>query len=271
MYPHHERAIAQLTAELQADPTVLALLLGGSIAKGREQPESDVDFVLITTAEEFARRQASGELQYFSREATPWPGGYAEGKWLDLAFLAEVADHGSEPARAAFSHVRVLFSRVAGLDDLLARIPVYPEAARAAKMRAFYSQVDLLTWFVDEAEKRADPYLLSWATTHLTLFGGRLILAYNRILFPYHKWFTYELRRAPEQPPEFQARFDALLAHPDSATAHAFHACLTEWRDWGVDRRQAVVQFIFDTEWTWRDGRPALAELMRRPRAAAAA
>src|SRR5690349_3904936 len=95
MYPHHERAIARLVAEMRDDPRYLALLVGGSIAKGRERSDSDVDLILVVTAEEFARCQAAGEIQYLNREIAVWPGGYVEGKILDRRFLMEVADHGS--------------------------------------------------------------------------------------------------------------------------------------------------------------------------------
>ncbi len=260
MYPHHERAIARLVSEMRDDPRYQALLVGGSIAKGRARPDSDVDLILVVDDAEFARRSAEGTLQYLNTASADWPGGYVEGKYVSAQFLAEVADHGSEPARAAFQGVIIGFSHRADLAALVARIPVYPEQTRATKLAAFYTQVEVMTWFVPEAEKRGDAYLHGWASSNLALFAGRLILAHNRILFPFHKWFMYEVRHAPDQPPTFMACLEAHLAQPDTATAQALRDCIAGFHDWGLTRRQAFARYITDTEWSWRSGFPPLAD-----------
>jgi hypothetical protein len=260
MFPHHARAIARLTEEVRKDPRYLALIVGGSIAKGRERPDSDVDLVLVATDAEFARRLDAGDIQYLNTDIADWPGGYAAGKIVDRQFLVDAADHGSEPARSAFAGARIAYSRLPDLAEIIARIPVYPEAERPGKMASFFSQVVTLNWFVPEAEKRADPYLLAWACSNLVLFGGRLILAHNRILFPYHKWFMYELRRAPDRPADLVERAEALLARPGKETAQAFRDCVIGFRDWGVTHRQAFARFIIENEWNWRAGRPPLGD-----------
>jgi hypothetical protein len=260
MYPHHQQAIDRLAAELRDDPRYLAMIVGGSIAKGRERPDSDVDLVLVATDAEFARRREAGDIQYLNTEIAGWAGGYVEGKIIDWQFLLDAADHGSEPARAAFAGARIVYSHLPDLAALIARIPIYPEAERAGKMASFFSQVVTLNWFVPEAEKRADPYLLTWASSHLALYGGRLILAHNRILFPYHKWFMYELNRAPDKPADFMPRLEALLARPGRETAQAFRDCVVEFRDWGLTSRQAFARFIIENEWNWREGQPPLSD-----------
>ncbi len=47
MYPHHERAITRLTEHYQNDPTVLALLISGSVARGWNREDSDVDYLVV--------------------------------------------------------------------------------------------------------------------------------------------------------------------------------------------------------------------------------
>lgn len=261
MEAHHQRVIDRLAAAFEADPHVLALIIGGSIAKGWAKPDSDVDIAIVVTDEEYQRRAAANAYHYFNRDMCDYDGGYVDGKVVNLDFLREVADHGSEPARAAFVGAFAAFSRCAEIDDLLPRIPVYPEPEREAKIRAFYSQVLILNWYVPEAEKRHDNYLLTHAVSDLALYGGRLILAHNRILYPYHKWFTHVLRSAPDKPADLLCRMDELLAHPCGATAQAFSDCVGGFRDWGVTMGQAVVQFMVDSEWNWRyGGRTPLAD-----------
>jgi predicted nucleotidyltransferase len=69
----HPRAIDRLAAELGGDPRYLAALLGGSIARGTELADSDVDLVLIASPGESARREAEGDFGYVNGAPTPRP------------------------------------------------------------------------------------------------------------------------------------------------------------------------------------------------------
>lgn len=255
MHPHHQQTIERVTEHFRADPTVLALIIGGSVAKGWESETSDVDILLVVSAEEFARRVAAGQQLYFTRDFCDYEGGYVDGKFLDVAFLEEVAEHGNEIARAAFYGTKIAFSRDPQIDALIQRIPVYPEAARDARLKAFYSEVVVGNWFMQEACKRGDKYLMIYAASEMTLFGGRLILAYNRMLYPFHKWLMHEVTRAPEKPANYLALVDALLDTPNVETAQAFTDALTAYHDWGVSLGECFVNFTRDREWNWRGQR----------------
>lgn len=254
MEAQHQRVIERLTELFADDPRYPALIVGGSVAKGRARPDSDVDILLVATDEEYARHAATQDFWYLNREICDYEGGYAEGKIIDMQFLLDVAAHGSEPARAAFVGAFVAYSRIPELQQVLERIPVYPEHERQEKIESFYSQVLLLNWFVREAEKRDDRYLLLHAVSDLVLYGGRLILAHNRILYPYHKWFMYEVQRAEHKPADFLELIEHLLAQPGTIYAQAFSESLINFHDWGVTYEQAVVRFMQDTEWNWRLG-----------------
>ncbi|MFN8528624.1 MAG: hypothetical protein U0670_08450 [Anaerolineae bacterium] len=258
LYPHHVATIEKLTAHFQADPTVLALIIGGSLAKGWGSESSDVDFMLVVTDEEYARRLQTFDLLYFSRDFSDYEGGYVDGKIIDMAYLHDVLDHGSEPTRAAFLNAIVQFSRIDGLERLIANIIEYPEADREEKMRSFYSQVLLGTWYVGEAVKRNNPYLLARTTADLTLFGGRLILAYNRLLYPYHKWLLRQLENATDKPEGFMDLTLAVLNQPGNESAQAYCEAIVQYRDWGVSFPEAVQYFTRDREWNWRGQKPPI-------------
>ncbi len=261
MRPHHRRAMERVVARFRDDERFLALLLGGSVVRGLAVETSDIDILLVATDEEYARRQQTDEFSYYDTEDCDYPGGYVDGKILNLAFLREAADHGSEPTRASFAGVLVGFSRLPELPDLLARIPVYQEAERAEKIPAFYGQIQLAArYFIPEAERRHDPYLMMQSTANLCLYASRLVLAENRILFPSHKRLMETVGRAPDQPEGFQERIAALLAQPGAATAQAVLDCIEAYRDWGITFRQAVSREMQDTEWRWRTSRPDLAD-----------
>ena len=152
MRPQHQRTVDRLIERFSADPAFDALLIGGSIARGWEREDSDVDIILLAGEQEHARRAPKFDLHFFSRDFSDYPGGYVDGKIVDLAFLEEVAEKGSEPARAAFVGAIVAYSRCPGLAELLARITAYPETERQEKIRTFYAQVQALQWYMGEVE-----------------------------------------------------------------------------------------------------------------------
>ncbi len=256
--PQHQRVIDRLVELFKDDPRFPAMIIGGSVAKGRALPNSDVDILLIASDEEYARRAAKNDFWYVNTEVCDYPDGYAEGKVVDLQFLRDAADHGSEPARAAFFNAFIGYSHIPELEALLQHIPVYQDQDQHEKLISFYSQVIVANWMVREAEKRQDAYLMTQAVANMTLYGSRLILAFNRTLYPYHKWLMYELRHAEKQPANFIELMEQLLVQPNKGHAQAFCDCLSSFHDWGVPYDQLIVRFLRDSEWNWRDGRAPL-------------
>ncbi len=256
MYPHHQRAIDKFAEHMRTDPTCLAVIVGGSVAKGLESENSDVDVMLIVTDEEFARRESSGELAYWSPDFTDYPGGYVDGKFVSFDYMEKVARCGSEPARAAFDGAFIAWSHVPGLEELLARITLYPEHERQGKLQSFVSQLLCLQWYAQEAQKRNDIYLMNWTGVRTVLFGYRLILAYNRILFPYHKWVTAYVQRAPEKPEQLVERAEQLLQAPSREGVDAFINSILKFREWEMPPKGWPNRFMQDTELTWLNGRP---------------
>ncbi len=260
LYPHHQRAVERLIDRFKDDPNYLALIIGGSLVKGFGNEDSDVDFMLIATDEEYARRQSDRALTYYATDLCDYPGGYVDGKIVNVAFLEEVVNRGSEPARAAFEKVIVAYSHLPQLDDLLQRITAYPEATHTVKLQSFYAHLLAQQWFVGEAEKRDNKYLMMHAVSELVLFGGRLILAHNRMLYPYHKWFLRRLQDAPEKPDNLMALIDQLLNEPSKANADRFCEAILNFTAWPTPPEGWPARFMEDTEWAWRRGSAAIGD-----------
>ena len=258
LQPHHLCVIERLKETFQDDPRYLALLVGGSLVKGWGAENSDVDVMFIATDEEYARCVASGQRWYYNTEMCDYPGGYVDGKFFDLQFLRDVAQKGSEPARAAFTNVFAAFSHIPELDDLLKQIPVYQEAEREEKMLAFYSQVQMLNWFVGEAEQKQSTYLMAHTTSEMVFYASRLVLAYNLILYPYHKWLMRAVENAPEKPENFLELCEQLLTQGSAANAQALWECITNFREWNISYERGLVRFMQDTEWNWLDNQAPL-------------
>ena len=252
---HHQRAIDRLTGAYRDDPCFRGLIIGGSVARGYAREDSDVDFLIIATDEAFKRRLAARDLFINRTDLCDYDGGFVDGKIINLAFLEDLAQNGNEPSRAAFEGAFVAYSHIPNLDGLLRRIPVYPEAGHDERIKAFYSMAFIQHWFIHEAERHGNRYTLTRAASQLALFTGRLILAHNCRLFPYHKWLPRALESAPEKPDDLIARFNDLLNEPCGANATALFERVKAFQDWGVSDLEAYTWFMTDVEWSWMSGR----------------
>ena len=258
MLGHHKKVIEGLVEEFGEDERFPALIVTGSVAKGRAKRGADVDVHFVATDEEFERRRAKRDYSYIIRNVCEVPEVYVDGKVVDLGFLKECAERGSEPARYAFVDAFVAYSRIPELKEILRRIPVYQEQERAEKIRGFFAQVGYLMWLAKQAEKQGDRYGLARASADLVLFGGRLILAHNRVLYPYHKWFMYELGRAAEKPEGLMELAERLLEHPSEATAKAFGESVLNFAEWEKPEEGWPSWLMDNVEWSWREGKPPL-------------
>lgn len=260
--PHHRSTMEQTTAHYQADSRYLALIIGGSLIKGYGRPDSDVDIMIITTDEEYARLQEKREFTLYRPDLSTYEGegAYVDGKFLNLQFLKDAAERGSEPTRWSFQKSIIAFNKIPELETLIGKITQYPLHEQEAKIRSFYGQFIIFNWFVGEAEKRQNTYLMAQASANLVLYGSRLILAHNRMLYPYHKWMMAELQRAPDKPEGLIETIDALLKAPSVETAKAFHTCVNEFRDWGVSFEEGINAFAEASERSWLHGRPAMSD-----------
>ncbi len=251
---HHRRAIDRLADAYRDDPRFRGLIIGGSVAKGYARDDSDVDFLIIATDEVFDEQLRARDLFINRTDLCDYDGGFVDGKIINLAFLEDVAEKGNEPSRAAFEGAFAAYSHVPDLDDLLRRIPVYPEAGHDERVKAFYCMAFMQHWLFHEAERHGNRYTMMRAASQLALFAGRLILAHNRRLFPYHKWLPRTLESVPDKPADFMACFNALLDEPRGDRAAALFEQVRDFQDWGVSDLEAYTWFMTDMEWSWMSG-----------------
>jgi Nucleotidyltransferase domain len=230
---------------------VLAVVVGGSVAHGLARPDSDVDLMLVLEDGELERRPA---LTFGDADVADYDGGYADVKLVARSFLDEVAERGSEPARWAFEDAFVVWSCDDGIEAALAAACAYPEAGVEQRLLDFVSHAAIAAWYVGEGVKRGDPYLTQYAAWHAVLYAGRAVLAHNRRLFPFHKWFMHALERAPERPARLLDDAYALLRAPDLETAKRVAADVQDFTGLHPTISESAASFMRRTEWSWRAG-----------------
>lgn len=255
MDSHHSQTIQNVTEYFQRDPEVLALLLSGSIAHGFQTSTSDVDIMIFISEENYQKRFQRGQLTFFNTDLSTYEGGYVDGKYISLDFVKQVMEKGSDPARFAFEGAQVLFSRIEGFEEEIGQIAEYPVAEKAERIKRFHAQLEAWHWYCSEALKRENQYLLGTAVSKLVLFGGRLILAHNELLYPYHKWFLKVLEQAKDKPSDLMASIQALTEAPTMENVEAFYQKVKTFQSWNENPHGWGAQFRLDSELNWLDGR----------------
>jgi len=253
MAAHHADSIRNLVVAFEADTSVQALILGGSLAHGFARPDSDIDVAIVLESAEYQRRQRENQLHYNNRSLCTYPG-YIDGKYLDLAFLRLVATRGSDPARYAFKDCQILFSRVAGLEPLLAEIVRFPTAEKPERIERFAAQLLAWRWYYSEALRQQNPYLVHLALQKVVLFACRLVLTENETLYPYHKWLLRVTESVPRQPPGLKSAL-ADLTGPPPAWERVDACCREVLAFAGVNHDAAnarwPTRFMKDSELRW--------------------
>jgi predicted nucleotidyltransferase len=255
MHPHHSQSIQNIKEYFQRDQEVLALLLSGSIAHGFESASSDVDIMIFISEEDYQRRFQSGQLHFFNRDLCAYEGRYVDGKYLSINFVKQVSEKGSEPARFAFEGSQVLFSRVEGFQEAVCKIAEYPASEKMERIKRFYAQFEAWHWYCGEALSKKNQYLLGTAMSKLILFGGRLILAHNEILYPYHKWFLKVLEGAQTKPSDLMDCIQRLTESPTAETIEIFYERVKTFQPWSDTPYNWPVQFLLDSELNWMEGK----------------
>ncbi|MGE5376982.1 MAG: nucleotidyltransferase domain-containing protein [Bacteroidota bacterium] len=261
MHPHHAQSIRNVTEFFQRDPDVLALLLAGSIAHGYETSSSDVDILILVSEADHQKRLEENRVHFFNRDLCTYEGGYVDGKYLNPGFLAQVKQRGSEPARFAFSGSQVLFSRMEGLEEEIREVAEYPTGGKEERIRRFYAQFEAWHWYCQESLRLKNQYLLGTSVSKFILFSGRLILAHNELLYPYHKWFLRVLRDAKEKPDGLLESIQQLNATPSIEAVETLYERVKSFRPWVEGDFSWPTQFMFDSELNWMDGKTPVDDL----------
>jgi predicted nucleotidyltransferase len=256
----HRQLLERMTERYRADPNVLALIVIGSVARGDASEHSDLDALAILTDEAYGHRFPSGLSPRTAEELSWGAGDPLDAKPWPFAYLRAAAEGGPEPTRFAFVDARIAFSRDPSIEPLIAAIPVYPEHEREEKLASFASQLPIHLSYLELGDYSENPYILTDTSHELALFGGRLILAHNRLLYPGRKQFWRQLERAPEKPPRFFWLMQRLLRQPCIPTAEAFCNAVLGFAEWPQPAEGQGARYVRDRDEAWLSHPAALAE-----------
>ena len=253
MEAHHQESLQLFLDRYTSDPEVQAILLGGSISHGYAKPNSDIDVNIVVGPQEFAARKAEGTLAFAIKDICTYEGGYVDCKIVSRELLESVAQKGSDPARYAFAHAKIVYSKIPDLAEVLERIGRFPSDQQATRRDRFAAQLLAWRWYHSEGIAKENRYLQTLGAANLVLFACRLVLNENELLFPYHKWMLRVCADARRKPADFDADLDRLMNHPKQDFVDSFCAKLLAFVRVDEAELDWPNHFLRDSEQTWVD------------------
>lgn len=249
---HQEDTLAAYVSTVSQDEESIAVVLDGSLAKGTEREDSDVDVYLVVTDAAFASAFENERLSYVDADAATYDGGYVDIKVVTIDYLRRAAEDGDDPVRASFIGARVAWTRDPQVAGLVAAIPTLPESAWAERMASFIAQMRLYGgYFLKQGAQLGDEYLLRWAAVHAVGSAGRALLARGHVLFQGNKYLTGLLTGLPDLPAGYLDLSDRLLATPTAALGREFLDMVEGHEAWPITRDQTLSRFVRENELSW--------------------
>ena len=251
---HHERALAAYVDSVRAAPGTVAVIAVGSVARGTERADSDVDVYLVVDDAAFESALAGNRLSWVERRDADYPGGYVDVKLASPGVLAAAAEAGDDPMRASFEGARVAFQRGGDLTAVLESIVTLPDEGWELRVRAYVAQARIHGgYFLPQAAAHDDAFLLQHAATHLALASARAAFAERRTLLRGPKYVAATLARL-DLPPGFLERWRALVERPGVEEGALLLAALDDWLGPAIGPDETLSTFIRDNELAWLHG-----------------
>jgi predicted nucleotidyltransferase len=259
MLAHHQRALDKACHRLLESADVLAILLGGSIAKKCERPDSDVDLIVVITDDGYRARRAQHQVAFLWKDVVDYPDGYVEGRFVPRSFIIEAVERGSEPTRHSFTGVYPIHCTDPEIAQAVPRIPVYPVHRQQQRMQSFFAQMMLNKWYFWSVGARGnDAYLKHRAASDIVLFGARLILAHNQKLFPCQRRLMEALAACEKKPADIVAKANRVLLELTDEARDSFCDAVIDFVGW--PKADLLSLFLEDVETAWYTRTPAVAE-----------
>jgi len=253
MLKHHKESLQIMQEYFQKDSDVIALILGGSVAKGEARPDSDLDAMVIVTDAAYEKRKVTGSLAECITGKCTYEGGYFDVKYFNKAYLIAAAERGSDPTRNSFIGAKVLFSSDPSIGQIIERIPIYPQDKKQERIMLFRSILGFAGgYFYSCAERNNDQYMLDKCRFEVVYAGLRMLYAYNEVFFPCHLRLIEYTDRLPNKPDGIVALAKAVSEKRDAESKNAFVDAVLGFTDWGTDSTQRISTYVDKMEQAWQ-------------------
>ena len=239
----------------------IALLLVGSVAKGTERADSDLDGIVILSEEEYAEKEKNYTTTETIDGLCTYEGGYFDIKYMTKQYLKDLAEKGSEPARNSFTNAKIIFCNDGEIEDILPRIPIFQENEKEEKLLSFYSNFWLnYHYFLKSCA--IDGYMKIHTISEIIYSIYRMILQENEILFDCNRRLEQQIESISENTDELVRLGKKLEISQNISDADRFVDKFMEFTTYVPPKDIAVVltRYSKDFQEWWRQPGPNIKE-----------
>ena len=118
MLEHHKKSLENLINYFKNDADIISIVLGGSIAKGCERADSDIDVIIVVTETKYAALEKENRIADCIWGHCTYENGYFDVKYTTIKYLEALAERGSEPSRNAFKSSKPYLATIKKWRDL---------------------------------------------------------------------------------------------------------------------------------------------------------
>ena len=260
MYKHHAESIENMKAYFRKQGAV-ALILIGSVAKGEERADSDLDCAVVLSEEEYAEKEKSNVITETLDGLCTYEGGYFDVKYMTKEYLKELAEKGSEPARNTFTKAKVLFCNDAEIEDILLRVPVFQKGEKGEKLLSFYSDF-WLNYYYYLKSCPIEGYMKMHTIAEIIYSLYRMILQENEVLFDCNRRLEKQVESISEDTAELVRLGRRLEISQNMQDAECFVNQFLKITTYVPPEDLAVVlsRYAKDFQEWWRKPRPNMHE-----------
>ncbi|MCK1995353.1 hypothetical protein MPH61_22505 [Peribacillus muralis] len=86
-------------------------------------------------------------------------------------------------------------------------------------------------------------------------------MAYNEVVYPYHKWFMKALEGVNNKPNDLVLIMNKVLKHKTKENVEALYESVAQFHQWPKSEKGWHIRFMLDSELNWMTGHVPVADL----------
>lgn len=259
MNENQKETIERLIGCATNDETILGLILCGSLARGTETDESDVDVIVVVTDDRFRREQTDKNFFWgtdFDSEDLPIE---VDGKVVPKCFLRESLRSGNESIRSTLFHSKMIYTCDQDLEEMLRSFSGSFNGDKLENIRKFYALMKSSRF--SAGVDKGNLLFVQKCIFDTVYFACRLLLAHNDILFPCVKNLYKEIENCTKIPEGFVEQMNDVLSTHSIEKLASFYKTVNEYlRQYHYDNRIRK-GYVLENELFWFFGIKPYAEL----------
>ena len=222
-----EDTIKQLIEYVSQDDSILGLILCGSIARGTETDQSDIDVFVVVTDERFNKERISKNYFWGTNHDLKGFKVYIDGKIVPKSFLMKIWEYGNQSVKSTLYNSRVIYSCDSDIEKLLLNKSYISTQEKNENIRKFYSMMRSSMLSADDDLENI--LFVNKCIFDTVFYACRLVLAYNDILYPCVKNLYKELNNCKKIPNDFILLMNDVMSSYSFDKMVDFYNCVDEY------------------------------------------